>query len=150
MAYCSKCGAEVSGGFCAQCGTRVGPSPPPALNPAGLSDNVASALCYSLLLITGVLFLVLAPYNQNRTIRFHAFQAVFAGIGWLVIEAVVSFISLTLLPIPYLGPAISILLNLAAGLGFLFLWLMLMYKAYNGQRWVLPFIGPLAEKQAYA
>ena len=28
------------------------------------------------------------------------------------------------------------------------LWLMLMYKAYNRERWVLPFIGPLAEKQA--
>jgi len=33
-------------------------------------------------------------------------------------------------------------------LGFFILWLMLMYKAYNRERWVLPFIGPLAEKQA--
>ncbi len=33
-------------------------------------------------------------------------------------------------------------------LGVLVLWLMLMYKAYNKERWVLPIIGPLAEKQA--
>jgi uncharacterized membrane protein len=25
---------------------------------------------------------------------------------------------------------------------------MLMYKAYNRERWVLPVIGPMAEKQA--
>ena len=43
---------------------------------------------------------------------------------------------------------LSIVLHLAAFLGFFILWLMLMYKAYNRERWVLPFIGPLAEKQA--
>jgi uncharacterized membrane protein len=27
---------------------------------------------------------------------------------------------------------------------------MLMYKAYNNEVWVLPIIGPLAQKQAYS
>jgi len=39
------------------------------------------------------------------------------------------------------------LLHLGAHLAFFILWLMLMYKAYNNERWVLPVIGPLAEKQ---
>jgi uncharacterized membrane protein len=43
---------------------------------------------------------------------------------------------------------LMIVLHLAAGLGVFILWLMLMYKAYNRERWVLPVIGPLAEKQA--
>jgi uncharacterized membrane protein len=34
------------------------------------------------------------------------------------------------------------------GLAFLVLWVVLMVKAYNGQKWKLPIIGDLAEKQA--
>ena len=60
----------------------------------------------------------------------------------------VSIVSVALLPIPFVGAMLSIVLHLGAFLGFFILWLMLMYKAYNRERWVLPFIGPLAEKQA--
>jgi uncharacterized membrane protein len=31
-----------------------------------MQDNVASALCYVLGLVTGIIFLVMAPYSQNR------------------------------------------------------------------------------------
>jgi uncharacterized membrane protein len=109
---------------------------------------MACALCYILGLLTGVLFLVLAPYNQNRLIRFHAFQSIFFNLAWIVVYIALSVISIALLPIPFLGAMLSIVLHLAALLGFLILWLMLMYKAYNRERWVLPFVGPLAEKQA--
>ena len=43
---------------------------------------------------------------------------------------------------------ISVVLHFGLGLGLFILWLMLMYKAYNNERWVLPVVGPLAEKQA--
>jgi uncharacterized membrane protein len=109
---------------------------------------MACALCYILGLLTGVLFLVLAPYNQNRLVRFHAFQSIFFNLAWIVVYIALSVISIALLPIPFLGAMLSIVLHLAALLGFLILWLMLMYKAYNRERWVLPFVGPLAEKQA--
>jgi len=109
---------------------------------------MAAALCYLLGLLTGILFLVLAPYNQNRLIRFHAFQSIFLNIAWIAIYIVLSIISVALLPIPFLGAILSIVLHMAAFLGFLILWIMLMYKAYNRERWVLPVIGPLAEKQA--
>jgi len=99
-------------------------------------------------LLTGILFLVLAPYNQNRLIRFHAFQSIFLNIAWIAIYIVLSIVSIALLPIPFVGAMLSIVLHLGAFLGFFILWLMLMYKAYNRERWVLPFIGPLAEKQA--
>jgi uncharacterized membrane protein len=99
-------------------------------------------------LLTGVLFLVLAPYNQNRLIRFHAFQSIFLNIAWIAVFIAISIISIVLLPIPFLGAMMSVILHLAAGLGVFILWLMLMYKAYNRERWVLPIIGPMAEKQA--
>ena len=50
--------------------------------------------------------------------------------------------------IPFVGAMLSSILYPIVGLSFFALWLVLMYKAYNGERWVLPVIGPLAEKQA--
>jgi uncharacterized membrane protein len=93
MVYCANCGASVEGKFCPKCGTAIGVAPTPGAAPAGavpvsaggLDENIASALCYLAGLITGVLFLVLAPYNQNRTIRFHAFQSIFFHVGVIII-----------------------------------------------------------------
>ena len=113
----------------------------------GLADNVAAALCYLLGLLTGILFLLLEPYSRNRAIRFHALQSIFLNVAWIAVFTVISIISMALLPIPFLGAILSMLLHLGTHLGFFILWLMLMYKAYNNERWVLPVIGPLAEKQ---
>src|SRR5207248_202554 len=144
--FCPKCGASVA----ADAGTTTGGTipPPPAAQAAGMQDNVAAALCYILGLLTGVLFLVLAPYNQNRLIRFHAFQSIFLNVAWIAIFIAISIVSLVLMPIPFIGAIFSIVLHMAAGLGVFIIWLMLMYKAYNRERWVLPVIGPMAEKQA--
>lgn len=123
----------------------VGPGavPPTAASTqaAGLTENVAAALCYSLGLITGILFLVLAPYNQNRNIRFHAFQSIFFHVACIIILIGWNIVSLVF---GWLLGLISPLLLI----GFFVLWLVLIIKAYQGQRLVLPIIGPLAEKQA--
>jgi uncharacterized membrane protein len=115
-----------------------------------MTDNMAGALCYALGFITGILFLVLAPYNQNREIRFHAFQSIFLNIAWFVAYIIVSIITLALNAIPFLGTFIYIVLHLALGLGLFILWLYMMFKTYNGQKIVLPVIGPMADKQAGA
>jgi uncharacterized membrane protein len=113
-----------------------------------MADNMAAALCYLLSVITGILFLVLEPYNKNRTIRFHAFQAIFFWIACVAVFIVAGILSVTVGAIPVIGWIFSVLLQFALGIGFFIVWLMLMYKAYNNERWVLPIIGPLAEKQA--
>src|SRR3974390_163227 len=77
MAFCANCGAQMEGRFCAKCGatapaaaTTGGAVPvasaAPAAQSAGMAENVASALCYALGLITGVIFLILEPYNNKR------------------------------------------------------------------------------------
>ncbi|MGH9592598.1 MAG: DUF4870 domain-containing protein [Bryobacteraceae bacterium] len=86
-------------------------------------------------MLTGVLFLVLEPYNRNKNIRFHAFQSIFAWLGVVVIWIVLVTVGLGYL----------ILIYQCAGLA---LFLFLMYKAYNKERFVLPIVGPMAEKQA--
>ena len=115
---------------------------------AGMEENMACALCYLFGLLTGVLFLVLAPYNQNRLIRFHAFQSIFLHLGSIVVFIGLMIVMAFLHFIPFLGTILSLMLYPIVGLAFFALWLMLMYKAYNRERWVLPIIGPLAEKQA--
>lgn len=109
---------------------------------------MAAAMCYLLGVITGVLFLVLAPYNRNKLIRFHAFQSIFVWVAAVACYLVLGVLSAMLGAIPLLGFVIGVILDGLLGLALFILWLMLMYKAYNGQKWVLPVIGPLAEKQA--
>src|ERR1700722_8097949 len=138
MAFCASCGAPVEGRFCAECGATVEPpagpaapppvggtypplSPPPAV--AGMADNAASALCYVLGLITGILFLVLEPYNKNRTIRFHAFQSIFFWVACVVLSIVLSIIFAIFVRIPVLGPLIALAMWPLFSLALLAVWL---------------------------
>ena len=147
MAFCSKCGAAVEGRFCAQCGSPVTPAaeagpaavPTPLPAAAGLTDNVAGALCYALLLITGVLFLVMAPYNQNRAVRFHALQSILLHVAMILVwyggVIVLNVIHLGLLLFPLFLACVA-------------LWLYMMISTYQGKTVVLPVIGPFAQQQA--
>lgn len=159
MPFCANCGSEVQGRFCAKCGTPLagpppGPTtvpPPPSATPisaAGLDENMASALCYLLGVLTGILFLILEPYNKNPIIRFHAFQSIFVWVAVVAVSIVLSIFSHMIAFIPFVGWMVVVLLWPLFGLGVFILWLMLMYKAYNRERWVLPVVGPIAEKQA--
>jgi uncharacterized membrane protein len=152
MAFCPNCGSSVDGRFCAKCGTAVagqGPggtsSPTGATTSAGLTDNVASALCYLVGFITGILFLVLEPYNRNREVRFHAFQSIFFNVAVVALSIALTIITMIL---PWFLGAMISLLSLILWLGILGVWIYLMVKAFSGQKVVLPVIGPMAEKQA--
>ncbi len=151
MAFCSSCGAEIAGNaaFCPKCGKPIGvPSAAGATGPAstgvapattapaaGLQDNVAGLLCY--FLIPAIVFLVMEPYNRNKFIRFHAFQSIIYEIVWIVVMAVIS-------PLPIIDLILLPLLSLAFFIG----WIICVIKAFQGQMFKLPVIGPIAEKQA--
>jgi uncharacterized membrane protein len=160
MTFCANCGAPVEGRFCAKCGTAVGsaptgtPSGPPPggaqqysapATSGGLTENVAGALCYLLGLITGILFLVLAPYNQSKFVRFHAFQAIFFHVSWIGLWIVETIIAVVM---PWQLHMLLSLFTILLSLGGLAVWLFLMYKAYNNEKFKLPIIGDLAEKQS--
>jgi uncharacterized membrane protein len=162
MPFCANCGSQIEGQFCGSCGKPVGASQSvaaapaaasqfsPAVAPAsaGMADNVASLLCYLCGLVTGIIFLALAPYNQNKAIRFHAFQSIFLSAAWFAVFIVERVIDAALLSISLGLVAMVALVWTVVGLGFVVLWVVLMVKAYQGQRWKLPVIGDLAEKQA--
>jgi uncharacterized membrane protein len=116
---------------------------------AGMEENVASALCYLLGLITGVVFLVLEPYNKNRNVRFHAFQSIFFNLGAIVFQIALSIIFAILRSILPYGAWFALTgLSLLVSLAFFGAWIFLMYKAYNREFFKIPVIGDLAAKQA--
>src|SRR3954452_7893671 len=108
----------------------------------GLSDNAASGLAY-VTFIPAIVFLVTAPYNQNKTIRFHSWQSIFLFIACIAVDIALA----VLLRVPFLG-FMTLLLWPLVGLAFFIVWVLLLIKAFNGQRLKLPIIGDLAEKQA--
>jgi uncharacterized membrane protein len=143
MVYCQNCGSPVEGRYCAKCGSATAPAaeaspsaPPPP--DATLTDNIAGALCYIPLL--GIIFLLVEPYSRNRTVRFHAFQSLFLVAAMFVVNIIVSMMFTMILG--FWG--FFSLLRLA----FLLLWLFLLVKTYQGDKIILPIIGPLAAKQA--
>ena len=157
MAFCAMCGAPVEGRFCAKCGSPVAAAPPPGgMAPpppaqmqmqaaAPMADNVAAALCYVLGLVTGIIFLVLAPYNRNPIIRFHAFQSIFLHVACIVFWIAVRIIMLDILHMYFLFFLTSLI-----WLAFFLLWIVLLLQTYQGKTIVLPVIGPLAQQQARA
>ena len=158
MAFCPSCGTAVQGKFCPACGKVVGDAPgPPASAPspaagasaAGMQDNVAGGLCYVLGLITGIIFLVLEPYNRNRAIRFHAFQSIFLNVSMIALYIALMILGMVFgAVLPLVGALLVGMVSLVVNLGFLVLWIVLMIKTFGGSKLVLPIIGPLAEKQA--
>ncbi len=99
----------------------------------GISENLEAVLTYAVGWVTGIVFILIE--KENDFVRFHALQSLVTFLGL----AVVSF---GLMIIPFLGPLISFLLW---PLGFI-LWILLMVKAYQGERFKLPYVGDFVEK----
>lgn len=152
MAVCAKCGAALSegAGFCGSCGTPVGApagGPPVPAAGGGLESNVAGALAY-VTVIPAIIFLVVEPYNRDKFVRFHSFQSIFLAIAWLALAIVLMIVSAVLAVIPIVGWILGLLLWLALMIGMFALWVFVIYKAYQKERYMIPVIGKLAAQQA--
>jgi uncharacterized membrane protein len=99
----------------------------------GLNQNVAGLLCYLVGWITGLIFFLIE--KDNRFVRFHAMQSMMTFGALTVLFIVLGFI-------PFIGPMLFPILGLVQ----LVLWILLMVKAYQGERFKLPVIGDLAEQ----
>lgn len=95
----------------------------------GLPKNTAAALSYVLGWLTGIIFLLI---EKDPFVRFHAMQSI------------ITFGILTLLSfVPVIGWILSPLVMIV---GFI-LWLVLIFKAYQGEEFKLPVVGEFAKKQ---
>ena len=147
MPYCSKCGTLLpeSPTSCQKCGQPQPASATPAQH-SGLSQNAAATLSYVLGWLTGLIFFLI---DKRPYVRFHAAQSIitFGGIHVLRIVLGVVFgvgwwfggrhnVGHIAVALPILG---------LIGLLTFVIWIVLMVKAYQGQKFKLPIAGDLAE-----
>ena len=160
MAFCGNCGTEVAGAaFCPKCGQAQtgqaqtgpaqtgGPVTQTTQGSTGLDENVAGLLCYVLGWVTGIIFFLI---DKRPSVRFHAAQSivVFGGLG------VISFVLGRFFAASfYMGGGFGafglagLLFSLIYLVGFV-LWILLMVKAYQGEKFMVPIAGGIAQSFA--
>ena len=153
MAHCAKCGAAVAenAGFCGACGTPVsganasaGSDASTGATQSAMDENIAGLLCYLLWWVTGIIFLVT---DKRSYVRFHATQSivVFGALSVLWWVAGILF-RVSIFTGGFAGFSLALLFYRLLQLVGLVLWIVLMIKAYQGQRFRVPVAADLAEK----
>jgi uncharacterized membrane protein len=97
-----------------------------------------------------VALLLVEPYKRNPNIKFNAFQGLFVSGVVLALYIVVRIlVSIMLSSMSmFMVDVVRIYMWVYAAAP-LVLCAILALKAFNNQRWVLPIVGPMAQKQAY-
>ncbi len=167
MAYCAKCGTLVAdnAAFCGNCGspqtmagptpsaTRSGiPNPFPASVPAGtgaaahapMAENVAGMLCYLLGWLTGLIFFLI---DKRPFVRFHAAQSIVVFGGLHIITFVLgALFGLSFMTGGWMGASLGLGLYRILDVLILVIWIVLMIKAYQGQRFRMPIAANISDK----
>ena len=121
----------------------------------GIKSNVAALLSYVLGFITGLIFFLIE--KENKYVRFHAMQSIILFGAFFVLNMAIGFTASIFFSIMggfthgYSGftgydliSGIQGIISLVAPV----LWIVLMIKAYQGEKFKLPVIGDIAEKNA--
>ena len=101
----------------------------------GLEENIAGLLCYVLGWISGIVFVLLE--RENSFVKYHAIQLILVFGAISVVMGVFSWV-------PILGLIVYILLGILAFV----LWIFLMVKASQGERYKIKWAGEYAERWA--
>lgn len=98
------------------------------------NQNLMGAVAYLLGPITGVVLLLVE--KENKFIRFHAMQSTLLFGGLFIVNVGLGFI-------PLLGWLVGLILSMVSFI----LWIVLMWKAFNGEEYEVPYVGKLARAQ---
>ncbi len=98
----------------------------------GFDANVAAALSYLVGFVTGIIFLLVE--KENTFVRFHAMQSTLLFLGIVAIDILLQIV-------PILGALVVVFVVIPVSA---ILWLLLMYKAYQGEEFKLPLVGQMA------
>lgn len=99
----------------------------------GLEPNIAGLVCYLFGFVSAIILLLIE--KNSRYVRFHAMQSLLMSVALL-------FAVFTLTIIPFIGWVMSLLI---IPLSFI-LWIFMMYKAYQGEWYKLPWIGDFTKQ----
>ncbi|MBL7036700.1 DUF4870 domain-containing protein [Candidatus Microgenomates bacterium] len=95
----------------------------------GLKKETAGALAYVLGPISGVILFLI---EKDKYVRFHAMQSIVVFVGLFALQWMLGITIILAILIPLIGIVSFIL------------WLMLIYKAWMGEEWEVPFAGKFA------
>jgi len=104
----------------------------------GMQANIAGLLCYAVGWVTGLIFFLIE--KENKFVRFHALQSMIVFGALFVLQIAVGM---------FMGAFLGVLIPFFNGfvaLVSLVLWIVLMVKAYQGEKFKLPIAGDMAEK----
>ena len=151
MAFCSKCGVEVAAGvaFCPNCGqSQAGGQVMQTSQSAnsGMAENIAGLLCYVLGWVTGIIFFLI---DKRPYVRFHAAQSIVVFGGLHIINIIIGILFGARVMMGGwgtfgVGAALYSLVNLLT----LILWILLMVKAYQGEKFQVPVAAGIAQSFA--
>ena len=98
------------------------------------TPNVMAVLAYLGGALTGVVVLVVE--KKDQFVRYHAMQSTVTFLLVLVANLLLRNI-----------PVVRVMAYLPFGVAVTALWIVLMVKAFTGERYKLPYIGDFAERQ---
>jgi uncharacterized membrane protein len=104
----------------------------------GIDENIAGALCYVGWWVTGLIFFLIE--KDNKFVRFHAMQSILVFFAFFILGLIINFVGIFIWFLWWFSWIIWLLAFIA--------WLILMIKAYQGEKFKLPIVGDIAEKNA--
>jgi len=107
---------------------------------------VAGLLCYALGWVTGLIFFLI---DKRPYVRFHAAQSIVVFGGLHILRFVLGWIfGVGFLLGGWTGFSLGVLLAELVSVAALVLWILLMVKAYQGQRFEIPIAAEIAQSFA--
>lgn len=149
---CSHCAAEMPeiSVYCPGCGKSVEDEQASEIAEHATEsrkDALLGALAYVAILPAAIMLLI-PSFRQNTFVRFHCFQSLmFAGVS-IVVAVLLRLVFAVLSFVPFAGFLLAVLAVGITFLAILFLWVVLIVKAVQGQAHELPWIGHFAAKLA--
>ena len=104
------------------------------------ANRQAAAAAYFLVAISG--FLVLAWKRDSSFVRFHALQSIVATLAFLGLGLLLKLLAY----FPIIGFLYGYLFQVYLVRLFV-LWLFVMVRAYRGDRYRIPYVGTIVERQ---
>ena len=113
---------------------------------SGLAPNIASLLCYICMPITSIIFLLVE--KENKDVQFHAWQGTAFGVTYIAAIIALEILSVLIgALVSFLGVIFGLFVPILGIVAFV-VWIICMVKAYQGERWKIPYLGDFAENKA--
>ena len=109
-----------------------------------MGENVEGALCYLLGWLTGIVFYLIE--KENEFVRFHARQSILVFLPLSILSFIFGGGFMFGRALFWSGWFFLVAIGWLISLLMFILWLVLMFKAYQGEKFKLPIVGDIAER----